>query len=109
MGVFALVLMASAAEPERSRMVMKGAEDFDLARPVPDRGCATATDSEILVCGRRRKNDEIRVRDAGRFEQKPLKAETRLGGASLDVHAEQRSLPDGRSGPAALVRIRIPF
>ena len=108
MAFLALLLIAAPAGPDAAPSLMPGAEGFDLAQPGPAARCGAGPGSEIVVCGRR-KNDEIRVRDAGRFEQKPLKAETRLGGASLDVHAEQRSLPDGRSGPAAMVRIRIPF
>jgi hypothetical protein len=62
-----------------------------------------------VVCGRRAKSDEIIVKDPGQFESGPLRAETRLGGGVLDMHGEQHSFPDGRTGPAAMVRFSLPF
>lgn len=109
MAMIALLLLAAPSQAKPSPTLLAGAERFDLARPPPSRGCGGQRGSEIVVCGRR-KNDDIRIDDPGRFEPRPLTAEARLPrAATLDVHAEQRSLPSGQSAPAAMVRFRIPF
>jgi hypothetical protein len=106
--LLASLLMASAsAKPSES--LIPGAEDFDLKRVKRSGSCADRGLDAIVVCARRTKSDEIFVRDPGRFESGPLRAETRIGGGILDVHGEQHGLPDGRSAPAAMVRFRIPF
>ena len=108
MAILALLMLASPAPGRES--LLPGADGFDLAREAEDPGCADRRGSEIVVCGRRKKNDEIRVRDAAALEKKPLKAEVKLpSGATLDMHAEQHAMPDGRSAPAAMVRVTIPF
>jgi hypothetical protein len=103
-----LILMLIAAPAAARAELLPGAELFDLAKMDEAAGCGR-TGSEIVVCGRR-KNDEIIVRDGAGLEGKPLKAEVRLpSGVTLDVHGEQHTMPDGRSGPAAMVRVTIPF
>jgi hypothetical protein len=106
-----LVLLMAAPGPAggEARLLLPGAEDFDLAREVAPARCDERAGGAIVVCGRR-KAEDIVIRDPGRFAQRPLRAEVKLpSGASVDMHAEQRSLPGGRSGPAAMVRVRIPF
>ena len=107
MAFLALLMLAAPAQAKET--LRPGAEGFDLARKGPAPDCGDRQGSEIVVCGRR-KNDEIVVRDGAGLEGKPLKAEVKLpGGATLDMHAEQHTMPDGRSAPAAMVRVTIPF
>jgi hypothetical protein len=109
MALLAMLLMAAPSTGRDPEPLIAGAEHFDLAAPAPGRPCDARSGSEIVVCGRR-KNDEPVIRDPGRFARRPLRAEVKLpSGATLDLHAEQHGSPDGRSGPAAMIRVRIPF
>jgi hypothetical protein len=102
------LLAGSPANP--SDLLIKGAEDFDLSRAKSRQPCSATSAEAIVVCGRRAKAQEVIVRNPGQFESRQLRAETGLGsGATLDMHAEQHSRPDGRSGPAVMVRIKTPF
>lgn len=109
MKLMALLLLAAPSDPKPPEPLLPGAAGFDLARVRSQNRCGEGHDDAIVVCGRS-KSDEIVVRDAGRFAGKPLRAEVKLpGGATGDVHAEQHRMPDGRSAPAVMVTVKVPF
>ena len=113
---------ASPAPPPPTRI---GAGDFDLARyrksaPPPDVHslfhCDTSNEKEIVVCARRAGPAYPLEEMARIFEPRPLKAETRIGGAMANVHVEQAEFgadtPSAHSGLTSkrvMVGIKLPF
>ncbi|MGJ3647543.1 hypothetical protein ACLB0R_03585 [Sphingomonas sp. GlSt437] len=82
---------------------------FDLAKlPHADvSNCKAGVPAdEILVCGRR-PVDPPRL-DL-RFEDKPWQPRLHIAGAEVTPEAEQRTLPGGYSGPAAMIRFKWKF
>jgi hypothetical protein len=80
-----------------------------LLHPVEPSTCHPSA-NEIVVCGKDK--DAYRLPKAGPLPDDPIlpKAEWKLfGDATMNVHGEQRSLPQGASAPAAMVTIKIPF
>ena len=109
MTIMALLLLAAPSEPKLPEPLMQGAAGFDLKNIKRERSCGAGAEDAIVVCGHS-KSDEIVVRDAGRFASRPVRAEVKLpGGASADMHAEQHVMPDGKSAPALMVTVKVPF
>lgn len=100
-------LMLFAPPLQNRPALVPGGDDLDTAK-VESRACGTDPD-EIVVCG---ENDPDRYRLPKidpRYVEQPLRAATRLGPGELSVETEQRALPGGAGGPAAMVRFRIPL
>jgi hypothetical protein len=103
-GFATLMLFAMAAQ---DRLVLvPGGEDLDIIK-TESPSCGTDPD-EIVVCGENDPNRYRLPRIGPRYVEQPVRAATRLGPGELSVEAEQRTLP-GATGPAAMVRFRIPL
>jgi hypothetical protein len=88
--------------------------EFDLAkveRPAEERGCAPGSDSEIVVCGRRRLSNDYPFEEmARRYGEKPLRAEMALGGGATGrAYVEQVELAPGQVSKRVMVGIKLPF
>ena len=109
MKFMALLLLASPSEPKLPEPLMPSPAGFDLGKVKSVRPCGWSAQVAIVVSGHL-KFDEIVVRDAGRFASRPVRAEVKLpGGATADMHAEQHVMPDGKSAPALMVSVKVPF
>ena len=83
-------------------------ERFDL-RGLPPLPCPKEQGEEIVVCGKRPKAMDIHTANPSAFVEKPLRPEVQLPFGTVDLKAEQRTTFDGRSAPAAIVTLKIPF
>ncbi|WP_019833352.1 hypothetical protein [Sphingomonas sp. PR090111-T3T-6A] len=81
-----------------------------LLHPVPEAACRPSA-NEITVCAK--SPDTYRLPKGGPSTDPATtlpQAEWRLfGNTKMNVHASQRSLPQGASVPAAMVTIKMPF
>lgn len=92
--------------------------DFDLAtfRPTePEAGrspaCGSGGGSEIVVCGRRRGGGDYPYEEMERrYQEKPLVAETTIGGgATARAYVESVAMPQGEISKRVMVGIKLPF
>lgn len=82
---------------------------FDLAKlpRATTPNCAISTPAEeIVVCGRK---TTLLPKLDPRFEPQPWQPHLRIAGADVTPEAEQRYLPGGISGPAAMIRFKWKF
>jgi hypothetical protein len=99
----AMALQAAAAAPLAARI------DFDLAKYRPaERGCGEADGAEIVICGRRRAEPNLKMDP--RWVDKPVRAEIGLGGgATLRAYGESVEMPGGQISKRGMIGIRLPF
>jgi hypothetical protein len=105
MMLLALPLAFAAAQ---DRPLVPGGEEDGTRTIVAEPRCDSSGD-EIVIC---RKDDQsqFRLRKVEpRYEPAPVRAARRLGPGELAVETEQRAMPNGAGGPAAMVRFRIPL
>ena len=107
----ALLLALQAASPAGAAGADPLAVDFDLAEVKPREGCAPGSGSDIVVCGRRRKNDAYPLEEWERiFATKPLVAETGIGGgARVRAYVDSVVMPNGEVSKRAMVGIKLKF
>lgn len=106
--MLAFATLMLLAPPLQNRPVLvPGGDDLDIVKSEAP-SCGTDPD-EIVVCGENDPNRYRLPRIGPRYVGQPLRAATRLGPGELSVEAEQRALPGGGGGPAAMVRFRIPL
>lgn len=103
-GFATLMLFATAAQ--NGPPLVPGGEDLDIVK-TESPSCGTDPD-EIVVCGENDPNRYLLPKIRPHYVAQPVRAATRLGPGELSVETEQRTLP-GASGPAAMVRFRIPL
>lgn len=106
MAGFATLMLFAMAAQDRPVLV-PGGEDLDIVKSEAP-SCGTDPD-EIVVCGENDPNHYRLPKIGPRYVEQPVRAATRLGPGELSVEAEQRALPGGAGGPAAMVRFRIPL
>ena len=87
--------------------------DFDLAKlPADGLGfnrCVRHGAGDIVVCGRRGDGYRITALD-GRFDEKPLVAETSIApGVSVRAFGDSADMPGGHVSKRALVGVRVKF
>lgn len=105
MMLLALSLAFAAAQ---DRPLVPGGVDDGTRTIATEPRCESSGD-EIVIC---RKDDQSRFRlgkIAPRYVEPPVRAARQLGPGELSVETEQRALPAGGGGPAAMVRFRIPL
>lgn len=103
-----LLALPLAYAAVQDRPLVPGGEDEGTRTIVAEPRCDSSGD-EIVIC---RKDDQSRFRlekIEPRYVEAPVRAARRLGPGELSVEAEQRALPNGAGGPAAMVRFRIPL
>jgi len=83
------------------------ANAFDLAKLPPARSCTSGSSGDIVVCGDR---SRYRLEDLpdGRFEDKPLRADMRIGNAQAGLRVETKELP-GAISQRVMVKLKLPF
>lgn len=105
MSLALLMSLQAAAAPQ--------AVDFDLARYKPSQParCAASGVTEIVVCGMRPRGGDYPLEKMARiFEEKPLVAQTDLGGGAQGrAYVESVPLPNGMISKRAMVGIRLGF
>lgn len=102
-----LILMAEPAPPDPLPP-----HNF-LKQAAPRRPCGQpAANGDIVVCAREEADEQYRLRplaDADRYDQKPLRAETRVfGGGKLAAHTEGANV-GGFTSNRAMVTLSFPF
>ncbi|MCX8476817.1 MAG: hypothetical protein MT490_13570 [Sphingomonas sp.] len=105
MMLLALPLAYAAAQ---DLPLVPGGEDDGTRTIVAEPRCDSSGD-EIVIC---RKDDQSQFRlkkTEPRYQGAPVRATRQLGPGVLSVEGEQRALPGGGGGPAAMVRFRIPL
>ena len=103
-----LLLVLQAAAPALPAI------DFDLARlRAPDaRPSQDAGDgAQVVVIGRRPPPNAYRLPDlTGRWQERPVRAETSLGGGAVArAYVESVEFPGGQISQRVMVGIRMPF
>ena len=80
-------------------------------RPAAPDACRGQDGSEIVVCGRRQAGDGYRLKEMPRtFDEKPLRAETPLGGgATAGAYVEQVEMPGGQISKRIMFGLKLPF
>lgn len=97
-----------ALAPLQTVPLVPGGEDDGTRTIVAEPRCDSSGD-EIVIC---RRTDDSRFRlekIEPRYREAPVRAARRLGPGEVSVEAEQRALPGGGGGPAAMVRFSIPL
>lgn len=102
---FAATLALAAAQTVP--LVPGGEQDGERTIAAEPR-CDSSGD-EVVIC-RKADREQFRLpKLAPRHDEAPARVARQLGPGELSVEAEQRALPGGASGPAAMVRFRIPL
>ena len=108
--IFALQAATSSAAPLPV--------DYDLARPPPSEWginatgrCSSSQDpTEIVVCARRGGGGYPMEKWERVFEQKPLVAETDIGGGAIArAFVERVEMPNGEISNRMMIGIKLPF
>jgi hypothetical protein len=101
-----VALQAAGAAPAGAVPV-----DFDLAKVKPADPCASDSASEIVVCGRRRLQNDYPLAAMERlYREKPVRAEIGLGnGATGRVYLDQVEMPGGQISKRIMFGIKMPF
>jgi len=96
-----------ALAPAQTVPLVPGADD-EAARSVAAEPRCDPSADEIVIC-RRADREQFRLPKLElRYREAPVRAARGIGPGELSVEAEQREFP-GASGPAAMVRFRIPL
>jgi hypothetical protein len=108
------VLLAQAAAPADGRSVpARDAPRLDRPLAGAQGRCDTPDGYDIVVCGRRGDAESRhrlpQVGEAGEAPALPQAEIGLFGSVRGAIEAEQGSLPDGRSAPRAMVRVKVPF
>lgn len=110
MALTLLLALQAAGQPVPSGT---GTAGFDLARMPPSSpdACQGQNASEIVVCGRRQAGDGYRLKELPRtFEEKPLRAETSIGGGVIGrAYVESVELSGGQISKRVMVGMKVPF
>lgn len=102
-----MLALLLAPAPAQNRLILPGGEDDGTRTIAAEPRCDPSGD-EIVIC---RKTDSARFRlerIEPRYGETPVRAARSLGPGEVSLEAEQRAFP-GATGPAAMVRLRIPL
>jgi hypothetical protein len=107
---------ASPAPPPAAAQDVR-AIDFDLARIRSADiqsieslfACDRSQGADIVVCGRRSGNAYPLEAMSRIFEAGPLRAQSRVGGATVDAHVESVKFPNGTTSNRIMFGLKLPF
>jgi hypothetical protein len=103
-----MLALLAAAPPVQSRTVFPADGEERTRNIAAEPRCDPAAE-EIVVCGNADPNRFRLDKMEPRYVEAPLRAQRRLGPGKVSIEAEQRALPGGVGGPAAMVRFTIPI